>query len=82
MVLLYELIISSSCEILTITNFDDDFEKNRDKKSIVITARVHPGETQSSLVMEGIIDYLVGNTPEAKILRETFVFKVNILFRE
>ena len=65
-----------SCDILTITNFDDDFDTIRDKKGIVITARVHPGETQSSFVMEEIIDYLVGSTPEAKLLRDTFIFKV------
>lgn len=69
---------TTSCEVLTITNFEDDFEKNRDKKGIVITARVHPGETQSSFVVEAIIDYLTGNTPEAKVLRDSYVFKVSI----
>jgi hypothetical protein len=30
----------------------------------------------SSLIIEYIIDYLVSNTIEAKILRENFIFKV------
>jgi len=65
-----------SCDLFTVTNFEDDFEANRDKRCIIITARVHPGETQASFVMENIMDFLVGNTPEAKTLRDTFVFKV------
>lgn len=33
-------------------------------------ARQHPGETVSSLVMQGVIDYIVGNSKEAEYLRE------------
>jgi len=65
-----------SCDLFTITNFEDDFEANRDKRCVIVTARVHPGETQASFVMEHIMDFLVGNSPEAKILRDTFVFKI------
>ena len=32
---------------------------------VLLTARVHPGETGSSYVMEGIIDFLVGDSEEA-----------------
>jgi hypothetical protein len=39
------------------------------KKAVVITARVHPGEANSSYIMEGIIKFLVGNSREAKMLR-------------
>jgi len=37
---------------------------------------VHPGESNSSYMMKGIIDYLTGPTLNAKILRDNFVFKV------
>ena len=62
---------------MTITNFNNDPETTKEKKGIMITSRVHPGETQSSYVMESIIDFLTGSTLEAKILRDNFVFKVS-----
>jgi cytosolic carboxypeptidase protein 2/3 len=42
----------------------------------VLTARVHPGETNSSYIMQGVIEYLCGNERPAKLLRNTYVFKV------
>ena len=47
-----------------------------DKPIIVLTGRVHPGETNSSWVMEGILDFLTANTPEAEEVRSHFVFKI------
>ncbi|CAG9335829.1 unnamed protein product [Blepharisma stoltei] len=46
------------------------------KKGIVISARVHPGESNSSYAMKGVIEFLLGNSKEAKILRKNFVFKI------
>lgn len=47
------------------------------KPVVLITARVHPGESPSSYVAEGIIDYLLNSeTFEANLLRETFVFLI------
>jgi len=42
----------------------------------VISSRVHPGETNSSLMMKGMIDYLLGPSLGARMLRDTFVFKI------
>jgi len=39
-------------------------------------ARVHPGESNSSWMMRGLIEYLTGNSAEASMLRKQFVFKV------
>ncbi|CAK9797042.1 Cytosolic carboxypeptidase Nna1 [Anthophora plagiata] len=61
---------------LTITAPTTYDEEIRRKKGIVITARVHPGETPSSWTMKGIIDFLTGESDQAKILRERFVFKL------
>ena len=36
----------------------------------------HPGETCASWAMQGLIDFLCGTTGRAKILRNTFVFKI------
>ena len=41
-----------------------------------MTARVHPGETNSSYMMQGAIDFLLGDSREARILRKNFVFKI------
>ncbi|XP_048112703.1 cytosolic carboxypeptidase 2-like isoform X3 [Alosa alosa] len=46
------------------------------KPAIVITARVHPGETNSSWVMKGIMDFLLSDTPDARLLRDAFIFKL------
>ena len=46
------------------------------KKCIVLTGRVHPGETNSSYMMKGIIDFLTSSTEEDNILREKFIFKI------
>lgn len=51
-------------------------EEHEKKQGIVITARVHPGETVGSFMMQGLIDFLAGDSREAKILRKHFVFKI------
>ena len=38
--------------------------------------RVHPGETNASWMMKGVIDFLTGPSMDAKLLRDNFVFKV------
>jgi murein tripeptide amidase MpaA len=48
-----------------------------ERQGVVITARVHPGESNSSFVMKGIIDYLATDeSEEAQALRSNFVFKI------
>lgn len=43
---------------------------------IVISARVHPGEPNSSWMMKGMIDYLTGPSSGANVLRKNFLFKI------
>ncbi|XP_011558325.3 cytosolic carboxypeptidase 2 [Plutella xylostella] len=50
--------------------------EQKKKKAVVITARVHPGETPSSWMMKGFMDYLTGDTNQARELREKFIFKL------
>jgi len=66
------------CEYLSITSKDKDplSAKAKAKKGIFISARVHPGESNSSWMMKGLIDYLVSKSPEARALRDNFVFKI------
>lgn len=54
--------------MLIITSFNSDAEAIKHRKGIVISSRVHPGESNSSYMMKGIIDYLTGPTLNAKIL--------------
>ena len=43
----------------------------------MISARGHPGETVGSWMMHGVIEFLTDLTnPEAKLLRDNFVFKI------
>ena len=37
------------------------------KKGIVVTARVHPGETNSSWMMKGLLDFITGPSNAAKV---------------
>ena len=46
------------------------------RKAIVIIGRQHPGETVGSYVVKGCIDFLMGDSEEAKKLREIYVFKI------
>lgn len=46
------------------------------KKGVFISARVHPGESNASWMMKGVIDFLTSPSPEAKALREHFVFRI------
>ena len=78
---LCESLAGNAVELLTITSFASDPEELAKRKGIVISARVHPGESNSALVMEGIIDYLTGPSLGAKILRDNFVFKVRVPIR-
>ncbi|KAG3249042.1 hypothetical protein PI124_g6288 [Phytophthora idaei] len=72
-------IAGNNCDLLTVTDFSQDDEKDsitRRRTAIVITARVRPGESNSSFVTHGILDFLTGNSLEARFLRHHFVFKV------
>lgn len=45
------------------------------KPVVLISARVHPGETPASFAMEGVIDFLTNKTDlRAYLLRKMFVF--------
>ena len=69
-------VAGEDCELLTISS-REKLENYHQRKSVVLTARVHPGETVGSWMMRGLIYFLTDpNDKEAKLLRENFVFKV------
>jgi hypothetical protein len=66
----------NSIHMLIITNFTDSFDELANKKAIIFTARVHPGESNGSYVIQGVIEFLLSNDPAAKNLRKNFIFKI------
>ncbi|XP_065942112.1 uncharacterized protein [Magallana gigas] len=66
----------NSCFLVTCTNFDTSREEQIKKKVVVVTARVHPGESQASWMMKGLLDYITSSDTLAKELRNRFIFKV------
>ncbi|XP_005515140.2 cytosolic carboxypeptidase 3 isoform X3 [Columba livia] len=61
--------------VLTVTNPPKSSE-GAERKAVILTARVHPGETNSSWIMKGFLDYILGDSSKAQLLRDNFVFKV------
>lgn len=85
--LLCQTLAKNDCPLLTITNFDEGFSlililasninyPIAGRKYIYLSARVHPGESNSSHVMEGLIDYLLSDELEAYRLRDLCIFKI------
>ncbi|TFK03343.1 Cytosolic carboxypeptidase 3 [Platysternon megacephalum] len=62
--------------VLTITSPSESGKEAKRKAAVILTARVHPGETNSSWIMKGFLDYILGSSRDARLLRDTFVFKV------
>ncbi len=46
------------------------------KEHVIATARVHPGETCGSWMMEGLLKYLLGDTKEAQECRSHIAFHI------
>jgi murein tripeptide amidase MpaA len=64
-------------EILPSEHDPEDMPRQKMKKIVVITGRVHPGETNSSFMMEGFLKFISDPKNEtAGELRKRIVFKV------
>jgi murein tripeptide amidase MpaA len=74
--ILCRTIAGNICDLLTITAPSSSMEELLARPGIVLTARVHPGETVSSWIMQGVIEFLISNAPEAVALRASYVFKI------
>ncbi|XP_019638452.1 PREDICTED: cytosolic carboxypeptidase 1-like [Branchiostoma belcheri] len=69
------------CPVLTITARPDIGNKEslvefNNRQYIFLSARVHPGESNSSWVMNGTLDFLLSDDILARQLRETYIFKI------
>ena len=62
---------------IVITNYTSPEKEINERKCIFITGRIHSGETVSSYVVQGLIDFLINlNNPISKYLRDKFIFKI------
>ncbi|XP_028658239.1 cytosolic carboxypeptidase 1 isoform X1 [Erpetoichthys calabaricus] len=71
----------NSCPVLTITAVPDpkhyeNIFQFRNRPYIFLSSRVHPGETNSSWVMKGTLEFLMSNNSVAQSLREAYIFKI------
>ncbi|XP_046867289.1 cytosolic carboxypeptidase Nna1 isoform X1 [Drosophila willistoni] len=74
--LLCRTLAGNNVYYLTVTAPSSNEESMRRKKSIVVSARVHPSETPASWMMKGLMDFITGDTTVAKRLRHKFIFKL------
>lgn len=66
-------------DLLTISaaeNLAAEGAAGRREKVVFLTARVHPGESPSSHVLRGLLQFLLGDSRQARRLRQLLVFKV------
>ncbi|XP_044129566.1 cytosolic carboxypeptidase 1 isoform X1 [Bufo gargarizans] len=78
---LCETLAGNGCPVVTITampesNFYEHVYQFRNRPYIFLTSRVHPGETNASWVMKGTLEFLMGNSPTAQNLRDSYIFKI------
>ena len=63
--------------LLTITNFKNkQVQVETNKKVIVITGRVHPGESNASYLMHGFLQFILSSDKSANELRNKYIFKI------
>ncbi|XP_067827511.1 cytosolic carboxypeptidase 4 [Heptranchias perlo] len=70
----------NNCPVITVTaspgSQPEQLHQFWNRQYVVLTARVHPGESNASWVMKGTLEFLVSNNPVARSLRESYIFKI------
>jgi len=64
------------CDLLTVTDFSASEAEIAARKVVVVSARVHPGESNASWMMQGLLDAVTSDSEEAALLRRTIVLKI------
>ena len=62
--------------MLWITDHASPAEAVNARPVVALSARVHPGESNASWMMQGIIDFLTGRSAEADALRRHCLFLI------
>lgn len=58
------------------SRYHDYLILNHNKKAVLITGRVHPGETQASFSLEGMVNWILSDIPEAREMRANYIIYV------
>ena len=74
--ILCKTVAGNSCYLLTVTSKCHNEMTLLSKPVIFVTARVHPGESNSSFLVHGFIEFIVSDSNLAIWLRDHFVFKI------
>ena len=56
--------------------YSSKIHANMQKKYVIVTGRVHPGECCGSWMMQGLIRFITGNSRPAIALRNKLIFKI------
>ena len=73
---LNKTICGNPLDILYISNFTSPHSVINARQSIIFTARVHPGETSGSYVIESVINNLLNNSEQSNNLLDKYIFKI------
>ena len=73
---LNKTICGNPLDILYISNFNCSINDINSRQSIIFTARVHPGETSGSYVIESVINNLLNNSTLSNNLLDKYLFKI------
>lgn len=65
--LLCKTLAGNLCDLLVITSPCRRLERLQQRPAVILTGRVHPGESNASYVMKGVIDFLLSSHPKAKV---------------
>ncbi|KAI9339968.1 hypothetical protein BDR26DRAFT_372093 [Obelidium mucronatum] len=69
-------VVGNNIDLLTVTKPVTTPNELVSRKGIILSARVHPGETNASWMIRGLIWFLTGASKEAHELRSRFVIKI------
>ncbi|XP_078097457.1 cytosolic carboxypeptidase 4 isoform X2 [Mustelus asterias] len=70
----------NKCPVITVTanpgSQPEELHQFWNRQYVVLTARVHPGESNASWVMKGTLEFLVSDDAIARSLRDSYIFKI------
>ena len=73
---LCETLAGNAVPLLTVTDFTAPVEVIKQRPCVVLSGRVHPGETNASWMMHGVVETLTGPSALARELRSQLVIKI------
>ena len=66
----------NAVDLLSVTDFSAPAAEVAARRVVVISARVHPGESNASWMMAGLLEAVTADTPAAQQLRSSIMLKI------